>query len=255
MLPKSKNPKNEKWLRICSNCQNLSDVFRKYLLAGDKEEAKKIYKSGKVQIYQPYQIYSDKFYPIHCATQSGNLETVKWLVSEKCNPRVKDSKQRSALALAASKGYLNICKFFIFRGLSKVEEIQDVTALQKMLRSSLIEIQKKEINLSLSKYGNVTKSKESTIIPQTKLEEEEHLRMALEMSESVNDHEVPVVEVTGVDDDGTTDSECLICFANSVDSVLVPCGHMCCCQECAEAMKECPVCRQTISQIVKTYKT
>ena len=49
---------------------------------------------------------------------------------------------------------------------------------------------------------------------------------------------------------------CVVCMANKINTVCVPCGHRCICDECLTAIKklgECPVCRQNTTKIIKTY--
>lgn len=54
-------------------------------------------------------------------------------------------------------------------------------------------------------------------------------------------------------------SECTVCYEREVNSVLYKCGHVCMCFECAIQVKEkgslCPICRQTIHDVIKIYKT
>lgn len=53
--------------------------------------------------------------------------------------------------------------------------------------------------------------------------------------------------------------ECTVCYEREVNSVLYKCGHVCMCFECAIHVKEkgalCPICRQTIHDVIKIYKT
>jgi hypothetical protein len=37
-------------------------------------------------------------------------------------------------------------------------------------------------------------------------------------------------------------SQCIICFANSIDCVVTPCGHQICCMTCSKNISRCPVC-------------
>ncbi|XP_009887582.1 PREDICTED: E3 ubiquitin-protein ligase XIAP [Charadrius vociferus] len=39
---------------------------------------------------------------------------------------------------------------------------------------------------------------------------------------------------------------CKICMAKDISVVLIPCGHLVACKECAEALHECPLCRANI---------
>jgi hypothetical protein len=51
-------------------------------------------------------------------------------------------------------------------------------------------------------------------------------------------------------------AECSICM-NDVESksdivfiIIAPCGHYCCCKDCVKQLKQCPMCRANIEQIV-----
>uniref|UniRef100_A0A8C6TQC4 E3 ubiquitin-protein ligase NEURL1 n=1 Tax=Neogobius melanostomus TaxID=47308 RepID=A0A8C6TQC4_9GOBI len=58
----------------------------------------------------------------------------------------------------------------------------------------------------------------------------------------------------------TWSDECTICYENVVDTVLYACGHMCLCYPCGLKLKKmsnacCPICRTTIKDIIKTYRS
>jgi hypothetical protein len=46
---------------------------------------------------------------------------------------------------------------------------------------------------------------------------------------------------------------CSICWENEAEAVFVDCGHMLACMECARPLRDCPVCRRSIKQVVKLY--
>lgn len=53
-------------------------------------------------------------------------------------------------------------------------------------------------------------------------------------------------------------NECKICYDSKVDTVFIPCGHMCACHACAvnvltKFQKQCPICKTVVSNVVKTY--
>ncbi|KAL0964465.1 hypothetical protein UPYG_G00324200 [Umbra pygmaea] len=55
-------------------------------------------------------------------------------------------------------------------------------------------------------------------------------------------------------------NECTICYENTVDTVLYACGHMCLCYTCGLKLKKmanacCPICRRTIKDIIKIYRS
>ncbi|ORZ36434.1 hypothetical protein BCR44DRAFT_1076892 [Catenaria anguillulae PL171] len=71
----------------------------------------------------------------------------------------------------------------------------------------------------------------------------------------------------GTEDDGTPTAagdaesgaraepveECKVCMDNPIDCVLLECGHVGVCANCAEAMFQCPFCRERIVRVVRTF--
>lgn len=55
------------------------------------------------------------------------------------------------------------------------------------------------------------------------------------------------------------EGKCCICLDEEVKGVcFVPCGHICACWECANEIKKrgkCPVCRQPVQTVIRTYQT
>jgi hypothetical protein len=51
------------------------------------------------------------------------------------------------------------------------------------------------------------------------------------------------------------DSLCKICMDAPVDCVMLECGHMCTCTNCGKQMAECPICRQYVIRVVRTFKS
>lgn len=45
---------------------------------------------------------------------------------------------------------------------------------------------------------------------------------------------------------------CVICVEEKVSIVFLPCGHFTCCEDCAPAMRRCPICREFVRGTVKT---
>lgn len=53
--------------------------------------------------------------------------------------------------------------------------------------------------------------------------------------------------------EGSGSSECVVCMEKGSQVIFLPCGHVCCCQLCSEALQNCPLCRGSISQRVRLY--
>ncbi|XP_015353049.1 E3 ubiquitin-protein ligase LRSAM1 isoform X2 [Marmota marmota marmota] len=48
-------------------------------------------------------------------------------------------------------------------------------------------------------------------------------------------------------------SECVVCLEREAQMVFLTCGHVCCCQECCQPLRTCPLCRQEIAQRLRIY--
>jgi len=46
---------------------------------------------------------------------------------------------------------------------------------------------------------------------------------------------------------------CTVCCAQTLDTVFMPCMHLCCCSKCAEEATNCPVCNADIGSRLRTY--
>lgn len=53
--------------------------------------------------------------------------------------------------------------------------------------------------------------------------------------------------------------KCTVCMTKQIDVVLIPCGHMCVCKDCSLLIckndDRCPICRRTIVQVIKTFRS
>lgn len=50
------------------------------------------------------------------------------------------------------------------------------------------------------------------------------------------------------------DALCKICMDAPVECVMLECGHMATCTDCGRQLSECPICRQFVVRIVRTFK-
>ena len=51
--------------------------------------------------------------------------------------------------------------------------------------------------------------------------------------------------------------DCKVCFERQANILFVPCGHLACCGICSPAFlsTKCPICRMTVREIYRVYKT
>lgn len=66
-----------------------------------------------------------------------------------------------------------------------------------------------------------------------------------------------ILEGSGGTSNGKTpeDEVCKICMDAMVDCVLLECGHMVSCTECGKRLSECPICRQYVVRVVRTFRS
>ncbi len=57
-------------------------------------------------------------------------------------------------------------------------------------------------------------------------------------------------EAAGGDDEDV----CVICMDEKPNAVFRPCGHLKCCEDCAITVKDCPMCRKKIVEVVKVFR-
>ncbi|XP_067131684.1 mitochondrial ubiquitin ligase activator of nfkb 1-like [Centruroides vittatus] len=60
----------------------------------------------------------------------------------------------------------------------------------------------------------------------------------------------------GVQEERPNAPTCVVCLTNSVEMMILECGHACLCADCAEEIerrRQCPVCRSTITRVVTTF--
>merc|ERR1739845_213445 len=51
----------------------------------------------------------------------------------------------------------------------------------------------------------------------------------------------------------TVNDVCIICYEQTIDCVITPCGHQVCCLKCSEKISKCPLCHSEC-QILKIFK-
>ncbi|KAF5306148.1 hypothetical protein FQR65_LT07424 [Abscondita terminalis] len=57
-----------------------------------------------------------------------------------------------------------------------------------------------------------------------------------------------------VSEDSDLDNLCKICMDAPLDCVLLECGHVATCVACGKQLAECPICRQFVTRVVRTFK-
>ncbi|XP_035968739.1 E3 ubiquitin-protein ligase LRSAM1 isoform X3 [Halichoerus grypus] len=48
-------------------------------------------------------------------------------------------------------------------------------------------------------------------------------------------------------------SECVVCLEREAQMIFLNCGHVCCCHQCCQPLRTCPLCRQEVTQRLRLY--
>jgi len=279
MIPDTYNIKNESSVNVCTSCDWLSTAFRTALLNGQHDEAVALNATGNVNLSTPFaNVKGELFYPVHCAVLGGSLSVLKWLVEEHyCSlwyarrrnkrPRTSQlpiltSKGRSLLTIALAQNDVDCVRYLVVeKGYSLFDEQKglSMTTALLVLETALHKIPSPDSEEAASESnGGITNA--------TFVNEQENdtlnRRVASEIPQSEQGREsvetIPQPSSgnsADLWDDGseTRDDVCIICFDNTIDCVLTPCGHQICCMVCSSNMRTCPVCTVPCSSM-RVYK-
>lgn len=251
MLPETYNLKREANVRVCKSCTHLSASFKKALLDGDYEEAVAVYGSGNINLRTPFPQFSKKkeetMHPIHCAVEGGNIDIVRWLMEDHFCPikvirtgsgkkpkrggsadqLILTSKNRSVLTIAMTSLHVEILRYLVVDNGVSIYESKDLLSSLRALEAVLLALpgsqRSRRIECSDPRWDDQSydgHSFTSSFDGEQTMGEDTHASSKKK---------------------GAADC-CIICYENSIDCVMTPCGHQVCCLECSTNMHLCPVC-------------
>lgn len=254
MIPETYNLKKEANVRVCKSCTHLSASFKKALLDGNYEEAVAVYGSGNVNLRTPFPQFSKKkeetMYPIHCAVVGGNLDIVQWLVEDHYCPikvvrtgsskpkrggsadqLILTSKNRSVLTIAVEGLHVDIMRYLV------VENNVSIYEGTKDLKASLRGLEAVLLALPAVKGQRQHEESSSSYPRWDDASFDEHSFGSSIDGDLTMGGETQASSIKK----GAVDC-CIICYENSIDCVMTPCGHQVCCLQCSSNLKVCPVC-------------
>lgn len=100
-------------------------------------------------------------------------------------------------------------------------------------------------------------------------EEGEYVIKMLKQKMELNGQAFEVNEIYGINSTefgkqqsatiGDSEKECIICFSDTRDTIILPCRHMCLCLGCAKSLQsqassKCPICRKDIESFLRLTK-
>jgi hypothetical protein len=234
-------------------------------MKGEEEGALTLYETGNVNLRCPFgkDINGEIMFPIHCAVQGGNLNLVRWLVDVHFCPifmtqltnhnDTKDdgmnkqplltSKGRSALYQAMSTQQIDILRYLVCEKGMSLFEVKDLRTVLLNLELVLGRLPAQVDQIDNRSLTTCTVLYDNVVISTTNARNHEGI------SGLGNGFVEPEMATARAgyyekDDDAVTtvNEECIICFDNVIDCVILPCGHQICCLHCSKSMSLCPIC-------------
>lgn len=125
--------------------------------------------------------------------------------------------------------------------------------LEKMTPADLKKIGVEEVGLQISiieKAGEIRRRRRELPKSLEKLTPSE-----VEPSAPAPSQPSPSTPTLPIPDVANRISECVVCMEMEAQSIFLPCGHVCCCTNCGDALQTCPLCRRDISQRIRIYQS
>lgn len=272
-MPETYNIKNESNVKVCKSCTMLSSKFKRALLEGKCEDAQAIYNTGNINLRCPFMDSikgCEAMFPIHCAADGGNLMLLAWLVDihfcpikrirtgNKINSQGSDelittSRGRTIVEIAMANQRVDILRYLVNEknlSVCGVKDLQTSLAALEAVLKAYPQVQddddENEENTNLQEIN--------TLLPSHERHQSNHISNGLPSFSISGSHDDDESTDSACDSVHNTDNEddqsvattvhdaCIICYANSIDCVITPCGHQICCLQCSTNLATCPVC-------------
>lgn len=129
--------------------------------------------------------------------------------------------------------------------LSKLDTILGLLAAE----SSAFEHQVHVLEESLEAGGipAVMERLKAPLVVQPSVQQEE------EAPQEAAPEEVPPAQEEAAPEDAGDQGRCVVCMNRAARIAMLPCGHLCCCDDCARDMTQCPVCRTPIQKTQRIF--
>lgn len=274
MIPDTYNLKKESTVKICKSCDALSKSFKKSLLTGNYEDAIALYGTGNINLRTPFPVAAKKdeiMYPIHCAVEGGNTNVVRWLMDDHFCPiklirtgsgkRAKrgmtgtdvpilTSKGRSVMTIAMDGLKIDILRYLVIERDVSVYEAKDLKSSLRALEAALqamppLSPPPREESTNFARWDDQSFSEGGD---------------AGSISSSFDEEEQDSIQDVSVENKSKSSKRsnkngeaCIICYDNSIDCVMTPCGHQVCCLNCSSNLSACPVCNNK-GEFIKIFR-
>lgn len=270
-IPETYNIKAEASIKVCNSCGSLSKLFRRALLDANYEDALRVYNTGNVNLRCPFTTNKggESMLPVHCAAEGGSLDLLEWLVevhycplkrirtgnrnkTQHADELITTSKGKSVVEIAMANKSVESLRYLVCEKSIGFDGIRDLNvalnALEAVLKSPYMNHSNDVDDNPMTPIQRAN----SMAPPTPELTRIGNGLPTFAISGidefSDSDDSSPINVGFGIDSDDdesvatTVHDACIICYANSIDCVITPCGHQICCLQCSKNMKSCPVC-------------
>jgi len=267
---------------------NQDGSFLQAASEGDLAKMKQLVEKSGVNINAQGQMNRTA---LHLACLYGKMEIVMYLVEKGANKELPASSGEVPLHLASLNGHFNVVEFLLSEGANwkatnnsgkKPSDYARKRNMKKLFEDAEEGIFNSEENSNNENEKQVPLKKKVLPMNQKMVEElvsagyarGDILDCIYTLNESREDTssisvvmkalekkkaEVAVLKMKEQQENGKIEVEednfCKICFEKPMDSVIIPCGHVCICMDCSKGLVLCPMCRNQIVQIIKMFKS
>jgi len=221
---------------------------------------------------------------LHTAAMQGKIEIVMYLCEKGANKNTQSNSGETPLHLATMNGHISVVEFLLDEGADF-----NIKTLSGKLPSELAKKKDMKKLFEDATVGKMPKDSTSSVsvnkqkfTPSNAMVEQlqtagyskgiilEAIYKLFELKQDYGNVGLVIKEITAlqekekeksekgekeVNSETQEDNFCKICFTNVINTVLLPCAHVAICFECTATLKDCPICREKITKVVKTFKS
>lgn len=209
-------------VRVCKSCDWLSNAFCMALLRGNFNDAVAFHETGNVNLRCTFaDINREAMFPVHTAVMGGNLLLLRWLVETHACPITahRSTSRKNSILTSSGRSMMDLA----MTGRPKLDILQYLAAEKNMsvLETKDPKLAQTTLDAFLRRPGGAD---------------------AMENERIVADECFPLKKQSSIASESIEDA-CALCCEQSMDCVLIPCGHQICCSQCGKQLDECPVCK------------
>ena len=157
---------------------------------------------------------------------------------------IPTSKGRTILSIAMNTLNVDIIRYLVVEFNVSVFETKDLKVSLRALEAVLLALPQRSANACITQdieNGATAPKWDDDNFSVEECDDYSSLGKDDESALFTNEGDASTIASRAQSEQTMTDV-CIICYDNSIDCVITPCGHQICCLKCSTSMKCCPVC-------------